>query len=90
MAYRYQLNTLETRELNMNWKLSSRWQVNAHHLYDMRDKHIVENLFGVNYESCCWSLGLSAKERFLTTSNTDKGIYLLLTLKGLGGFGFQQ
>ena len=90
LAYRYQLDTLETREMNMHWKLNPRWQLNASHLYDMRDKHIVENLFAVNYESCCWGLKFSAKERFLTPSKTDKGVYIELVLKGLGGFGFQQ
>lgn len=74
----------------MNWEISSRWQVNAAHLYDLKDEHIVENLVGINYESCCWGLRLSTKERYLSSTQTDRGIYLELVLKGLGGFGFKQ
>ncbi len=90
LARRFQRNTLETREMKMNWDLSSRWQIHAAHLYDVRDNHIVENLFGINYESCCWGLRLSTKERYLSSTQTDRGIYLELILKGLGGFGIQQ
>jgi LPS-assembly protein len=86
-AHRYQRNTLETREMKMNWELSSRWKINAAHLYNIRDKYIVENLFGINYESCCWGLRLSTKERYLNSTETDRGVYLELILKGLGGFG---
>lgn len=90
LAHRFQRNTLETREMKMNWKLNSRWKINAAHLYDLREDHVVENLFGIDYESCCWGLRLSTKERYLSSTQTDRGIYLELVLKGLGGFGIQQ
>ena len=90
LAHRFQRSTLETRELKMNWDLSSRWQFNVAHLYDLKNEHIVENLLGIKYESCCWGLRLSTKERYLSNTQTDRGIYLELVLKGLGGFGTQQ
>ncbi|GMR16659.1 MAG: LPS-assembly protein LptD [Gammaproteobacteria bacterium] len=90
LAHRYQRNALETREMKMNWELNSRWQFNASHLYDIRAEHIIENLIGINYESCCWGLQLSTKERYLSSTQTDRGVYLELTLKGLGGFGVRQ
>ena len=90
LAHRYQRNSLETREMKLNWELNSRWNLHAAHLYDLRNNHIVENLFGINYESCCWGLRLSTKERYLSSTQTDRGIYLELILKGLGGFGIQQ
>lgn len=90
LAHRFQRDTLETREMKMNWELNSRWKINAEHLYDLREDHVVENLFGIHYEDCCWGLKLSTKERYLSNTQTDKGIYLELILKGLGGFGIQQ
>lgn len=90
LAHRFKRNALETREMKMNWELSSRWNINAAHLYDIRGDHVVENLFGVKYESCCWGVQLSTKERYLSATQTDRGIYLELILKGLGGFGIQQ
>lgn len=89
-AHRYQRNTLETREMKMNWKISPSWQLLANNLYDIRSDHYVENLLGINYESCCWGLQLSTKERYISSTQTDRGIYLKLILKGLGGFSIQQ
>lgn len=88
-AHRYQRDALETREVKMNWELNSRWNMNVAHLYNLRDEHIIENLLGINYESCCWGLRLSAKERYLNSSETDRGVYLELVLKGLGDFGIK-
>lgn len=90
LAHRYQRNALETREMKMNWEINSRWQFNAAHLYNMQADHVIENLFGINYESCCWGLRLSTKERYLSSTQIDRGIYLELILKGLGGFGIKQ
>ena len=90
VAHRYQLNALETREVKMNWTITPSWQLLVNHLYDIRDDHIVENLLGIHYESCCWGLQLSTKERYINSNETDRGIYLTLNLKGLGGFGIQQ
>jgi LPS-assembly protein len=90
LAHRFQRDTLETREIKMNWEINSRWNMDASHLYDLKNEHVVENLFGVKYESCCWGLRLSTKERYLSASQTDRGIYLELILKGLGGFGIRQ
>ena len=89
-AHRYQRDTLETREIKMNWQISPSWQLLSNNLYDLRSDHIVENLLGINYESCCWGLQLSTKGRYISSTQTDRGIYLKLILKGLGGFGIQQ
>ena len=89
-AERFQRNSLETRETKLNWAMSSSWQFNASQLYDIRADHVVESLFGVNYESCCWGVKFSATERFLTSTSTDKGFFITLTLKGLGGFEYKR
>ena len=90
LAHRYQFNSLETREAKMNWQLNSRWNFSLSNLYDIRNEHIVEDLYGVNYESCCWKLNLSAKERYINNTQIDRGIYLEFTLKGLGGLTIKQ
>ena len=90
LAQRFQRNSLETHEVKIKWNLNPRWQFDASHLYDILNDHVVESLFGVNYESCCWGIQLSATERFLTSTTTDKGFFITLTLKGLGGFEFKR
>lgn len=90
LAQRFQRNSLETHEAKIKWKLNSRWQFDASHLYDVLNDHVVESLLGVNYESCCWGLKLSSTERFLTANTTDRGIFLTFTLKGLGGLELKR
>ncbi len=90
LAHRLQLGSLETTEAKLDWKINNRWKFNASYLYNNRDRHLVENLLGLNYETCCWGLRLTSKERYLSSSQTDRGIYLELVLKGLGNFGVTQ
>ena len=90
IAQRYQRNALETREVKMNWEVNSRWKLQSSSLFDLRNNHIVENLLAIKYESCCWGLNLTTKERYLSSSQIDRGVYLELVLKGLGGFGIKQ
>ncbi len=90
IAQRYQRNALETREVKINWEVNSRWKLHSSSLFDLRNNHIIENLFSIKYDSCCWGLNLTTKERYLSSSQIDRGIYLELVLKGLGGFGIKQ
>lgn len=89
ITHRFSLNSLETREIKMNWAVNSRWSFNLANLHDVRNKHVIENLFAINYESCCWALNFSAKDRYLNPTQTDTGVYIQLTLKGLGGLGIR-
>jgi len=90
LAHRFQRNEIETGEVKMNWDISSRWQFKTTHLYDMRNNHVIERLVGLDYESCCWGLKISGKERYLTSDQIDRGVYLEFVLKGLGGLSIRQ
>lgn len=90
LAHRFQRNEIETGEVKMNWDISSRWQFKTTHLYDIRNNHVIERLVGLDYESCCWGLKISGKERYLTSTQIDRGVYLELVLKGLGGLSIRQ
>ena len=89
-AQRFKRNSLETRETKLNWALNSSWQFNASELYDVHLDHVIESRLGINYESCCWGLKFTASERFLTNTTTDKGFFITLTLKGLGGVEYKR
>lgn len=88
LAYRYQRNLLDTREVDFDWQISPRWRLLARQLFDLRNDHNLETVAGLDYDSCCWGLRLTYEERFDTTSLlNDRGVYLQLVLKGLGGIG---
>ncbi len=69
--------------INENWTVFAKYHES--HLFDMP----VENIFGLNYESCCWGLKILASEvsddDFIETENS---LYFELTLKGLSQAGY--
>ena len=71
-----------------NWSLISRWQ------YDYGRNRTLEAFGGFEYDSCCWKLRLISRywidydEVSLNPSRNDdpdRGIFLQIVLKGLGG-----
>ena len=71
--------------VNENWRLFSR--VN----YSLEDSELLEALVGVEYDSCCWALRVSAR-RYLRDRNGGErdALYVQLRLKGLGAFGRRE
>jgi len=65
-----------------HWRAVARWN------YDLEAKRNLEQLIGVEYDTCCWKLRLAGR-RF--NQNTDEDynntIELQLVLKGLGQLG---
>lgn len=67
--------------------------------YDLNEERSIETYTGVQYESCCWALRLSYHYRIKTNYEDDfnpstdprelfdRGVYLNLVIKGLGGSG---
>jgi len=74
-------------QLGYNYK---KFNFNLAHRVQRNTLETRELKIGINYESCCWGLKLSTKERYISTTQTDRGVYLELILKGLGGFSIQQ
>lgn len=73
--------------LGVNWKVLGLWN------YDIKAKESQEALFGVSYESCCWSVSLFKRsflaDAALTSSSADRernAVFVEITLKGLAGF----
>ena len=79
---------LEQAAVSMVYPINPQWTLVAkYHRSILFDKP-VENLFGVNYESCCWGIKiLASKTSNDTFTETDSAIFFELTLKGLGQAG---
>jgi LPS-assembly protein len=84
LAYRYERKVLETAEAGFDWQLSPRWRFRGREIYDLFNKRNQEAELGLRFDSCCWGVALSVKERFITDLEPqDRSIYLELELKGL-------
>ncbi len=92
-------NELEQLDLSTAWTLNQHWSIASRWIYDIKKERTFEGLFGVEYDSCCWSVQLVHRryleERGDDTTDRDgdlemttrKGTYLQFQFKGLGGVG---
>jgi LPS-assembly protein len=78
--------------------LDNNWSVFASMSYSLEDEISVEDMFGVEYDSCCWTVRLlqlryynNDSGRGLDFSNPDlereSAVQFQFLLKGMGGFG---
>jgi len=86
-THRFTRGTVETMEGGFGWRITPRWKVDGRHLYDLRNDRRLESELGLRFDSCCWGLGLKARERFINDMVPyDTSIYLEVELKGLSSF----
>ena len=88
--YRFQRDTLETRELSGVWKVHPQWVLLARKHDDLRQDRELETVYGVQYDSCCWGLRF-VKRRYYTdaypTEPYQDAFFIEFELKGLSSFG---
>ncbi|WP_165924714.1 LPS-assembly protein LptD [Lysobacter sp. N42] len=81
------------------WRLNQDWVLASHLYQDIREGTTMDALLALQYESCCWSLRLSAYRRInrrfditvpgdnVPDARFDNGLSLQFMLTGLGGGG---
>jgi len=90
VAYRFQRDTLETREISGIWQIHPKWVALARKHEDLQQNRELESVYGIQYESCCWGVRL-VKRRFYTdgypSDPYQEAVFIELELKGLSSFG---
>lgn len=88
--YRFQRDTLETREISGIWQVHPQWVLLARKHEDLRQDRELESVYGVQYDSCCWGLRF-VKRRYYTdaypTEPYQDAFFIEFELKGLSSFG---
>jgi LPS-assembly protein len=88
LAYRYRRNSIEQGDLSWIWPLGNKWNFVGRYNYSFRDEKVLEQFFGLEYESCCWGLRVFARDYISTRDGTsDSSIGLQLVLKGMTSVG---
>ncbi len=88
LAYRFRRDSLEQGDLSWSWPISSRWNFVGRYNFSFRDQEVLEQFFGLEYESCCWGLRLVSRRHISTRDGTrDSSFGLQLVLKGMTSVG---
>lgn len=89
--------TEEVEQIGMvaSWRLNRDWAFATHWYQDLRTNRTMDALFGLQYDSCCWSIQISAYRRVnrnydlnfsdepLPPAEFDNGVSLQFSLTGL-------
>jgi LPS-assembly protein len=88
LAYRYRRDALEQGDLSWSWPVASQWNFVGRYNFSFRDDEVLEQFFGLEYESCCWGLRLVSRRYISTRDGTrDSSFGLQLVLKGMSSVG---
>jgi LPS-assembly protein len=88
LSYRYRRDSLEQGDLSWSWPVARRWNFVGRYNFSFRDQAVLEQFFGLEFESCCWGLRLVSRRHISTRDGTrDSSFGLQLVLKGMTSVG---
>ncbi len=88
LAYRFRRDSLEQGDLSWSWPVGTQWNFVGRYNFSFRDEEVLEQFFGLEYESCCWGLRLVSRKHISTRDGTrDSSFGLQLVLKGMASVG---
>ena len=90
LGYYFTEDELEQALVSMVYPVNERWTVVAKLQQSLQFDRPVENLLGINYESCCWGLKILAGqtgEDIEDYAETTNSIFFEITFKGLSQAG---
>jgi LPS-assembly protein len=88
LAYRFRRDSLEQGDVSWSWPVSQQWNFVGRYNFSFRDQEVLEQFFGLEYESCCWGLRLVSRRHISTRDGTrDSSFGLQLVLKGMTSVG---
>ena len=87
-SYRFRRDSLEQGDVSWAWPVSKKWNFVGRYNYSFRDQEVLEQFFGLEYESCCWGLRMVSRRHISTRDGTrDSSFGLQLVLKGMSSVG---
>jgi LPS-assembly protein len=87
-AYRFRKGSLEQGDVSWSWPIGQSWNFVGRYNFSLRDNEVLEQFYGLEYESCCWGLRLVGRRYISTRDGTqDSSIGLQLVLKGMMSVG---
>lgn len=83
---------IKQHDFSVLWPIVRHWSAIARWQYDYNQSRTLEAFGGFEYDSCCWKARLITRywvddddDFYRTTTDSDRGVFLQIVLKGLGG-----
>jgi len=87
VGYLYRRGELNQSDVSFAWPVARHWSIVGRWNYSIQDHQTLENMLGLQYDSCCWRFRI-VERRFVTLNGQgNSALYLELQLKGLGSLG---
>lgn len=91
-AYRVRENgRVMNRDVLVVWPITRHWHALGRWYYDLVAERTLESVVGIEYESCCWTVRLVARDRPVLTAagdlEPDRSFHFTFELKGLARLG---
>ncbi|MGI9291285.1 MAG: LPS-assembly protein LptD [Gammaproteobacteria bacterium] len=88
LSYRYGRDDFEQGRLYFGWPINKSWNVLGSYTYSFFEKQKLNEYYGIEYSSCCWSIRVVAEKSVVrSTGDRDASVGIEFALKGLSGFG---
>ncbi len=87
VGYLYRRGELNQSDFSFAWPVARHWSIVGRWNYSVQDHQTLENMLGLQYDSCCWRFRI-VQRRFVTLNGQgNTALSLELQLKGLGSLG---
>ena len=88
LAYRFRELNIKQMHGSFSWPIRDQWSFIGHYRYSIKDRKTIDQFFGLNYETCCWSVSaVSRKHLVYRNGESDTSFSIQFMFKGLGEFG---
>jgi len=89
LGYRYEHEAIDQGDATLIWPIQKRWRLMARWHYSFKDEQTLENIEGLQYDSCCWALRMVHRRYIaqIEEGEYQESFYFQFELKGLANVG---
>lgn len=87
VGYLFRRPNLKQTDFSFAWPLAGNWSWVGHWTYDVQNHINLDELWGFEYDSCCWNFQIVHRHFLMPTQKYDNVFFFEFQLKGLGTVG---
>jgi len=87
VGYLFRRPNLKQTDFSFAWPLAGNWGWVGHWTYDVANHINLDELWGFEYDSCCWNFQIVHRHYLMPSQKYDNVFFFEFQLKGLGSVG---